>query len=813
MVEEVLQEPEQQQEPTQQDPPKKRLWSKLSGSKLYTKSYEDFEKQFSTPESIDRLYVVLNKKQLYTKTKDEFTNQFFSQPSKKKVGTIDFANSSLSIGEDLSHSHQGEIPLVSDYGNGDLIPNNSVDLSRKAVEYSKKTKEIEQTDLRGNPILVTVKDDEAVGISKKIISDLEKQGFKADFVEAISDLPEESFNDPNTSRESLASLYKENPIKFHQLVNEQKNRIAVRRGAMQFERDNSTGVEPEQAGIHFGNQYLGSEEEQNPKNISELQNVISKKQTLIDHYLSGEERDKAKQRLRESYSHYINPANPDIQVEYESSPLKSKVDLTQYSALKTLELFDKEKYEQALNAINTDIQKKYTFSPQFENFQSPVAAGTSITTSDSTLAAKNKGRLSSETIDQQIGKESILRQLTELGRNNLVTQINSEQYELNNAFEKTNNPAEKQRIRELYVENQEKLDEVSKNASQDKIKFPLTSKLEFDNQVKELTQDAGMGAIEYVANRFLHGVGTGTESLEDMVTTLFGSEKDKSLLGMKRVGEGKWFESKTYLPESYRGIGSEVIMQPSEELKSAADKITNGKKLNELSPEDKKKLTDLVAENQDQIETVTNPNAGETKNFFSKSTLYSNAGFIGDIGSFVYKLAGLKSLGVSGKSAELMTLYNDGYSAAHNQAVAEGKSSSAANEYGIIHGGVMLLAGTVSSKFDAVKDILAVGKSPASKKILGLGEEGWNAIVNKNKSTISKIADNVSGVVKSNAKMIGTYGVGVSIANDLVDKGFFNKDISFDEMADNARHSALDMAIGSVGLARLCICYFCKNIH
>jgi len=150
MVEEVLQEPEQQQEPTQQDPPKKRLWSKLSGSKLYTKSYEDFEKQFSTPESIDRLYVVLNKKQLYTKTKGEFINQFFSQPSKKKVGTIDFANSSLSIGEDLSHSHQGEIPLVSDYGNGDLIPNNSVDLSRKAVEYSKKTKEIEQTDLRGN---------------------------------------------------------------------------------------------------------------------------------------------------------------------------------------------------------------------------------------------------------------------------------------------------------------------------------------------------------------------------------------------------------------------------------------------------------------------------------------------------------------------------------------------------------------------------------------------------------------------------------------------------------------------------------------
>lgn len=482
-----------------------------------------------------------------------------------------------------------EIPTVVDYGDGELLPNNAVDLSKKATEYSKKTKEIERTDMRGNPIPETVPDEAFIGTGKKILEDLDKQGIKKDFVDAISDLPDDAYLDPNTSKERLVELYKGNRIKFHQFVNEQKNRIAVRRGAIENEKNNSTGVDPTQMGIHTGNEYLGTEQEQNPRNLNELQNIVSKKQNIIDHTLTGEEKTKALNRVRESYSSYINPTNPDIQVEYEESPLKSKVDLTQYSALKTLQLFDPQKYEQALKIINTDIEKQYTFTPSYENFQSPVAASAKVTTSDSTLAAKNKGSLSAETIDQQIGKESVLRQLTELGRDNLVTQINSKQYDLEQDFNNTDNPDEKEAIRQQYVLNQQQLDEVSKNASQDKIKYPLTSKLEFDNQVKELTQDAGMGAVEYGTNKFVHGVGTGTESFEDMAASLFGSEKDKALLGMKRMGESKWFESKTYLPEDYKSTGSPVIMQASKSLKDEAKKIMGDKKLNELSPEQRKK--------------------------------------------------------------------------------------------------------------------------------------------------------------------------------------------------------------------------------
>lgn len=53
------------------------LWKKLNESGLYTKSYSEFEFQFSTSSSINKLYVALNKAEYYTKSESEFKSQFF----------------------------------------------------------------------------------------------------------------------------------------------------------------------------------------------------------------------------------------------------------------------------------------------------------------------------------------------------------------------------------------------------------------------------------------------------------------------------------------------------------------------------------------------------------------------------------------------------------------------------------------------------------------------------------------------------------------------------------------------------------------
>jgi len=64
---------------------KYKLWQGLSDKKLYTKSYEDFDKQFSTDKAIGGLYDALSTRKLYTKSKEDFSNQFFST----KDATVD----------------------------------------------------------------------------------------------------------------------------------------------------------------------------------------------------------------------------------------------------------------------------------------------------------------------------------------------------------------------------------------------------------------------------------------------------------------------------------------------------------------------------------------------------------------------------------------------------------------------------------------------------------------------------------------------------------------------------------------------------
>lgn len=129
-------------EEQQQDPPLKKLYKGLVGDKKYTKSYDDFVKQYSTPESIDKLYSGLVEDGDYTKTKEEFQKQYFQsiKPSKKKVGSVVIGENYSSPELDSETPSTSEIPTVVDYGDGELLPNNAVDLSKKATEYSKKNK-------------------------------------------------------------------------------------------------------------------------------------------------------------------------------------------------------------------------------------------------------------------------------------------------------------------------------------------------------------------------------------------------------------------------------------------------------------------------------------------------------------------------------------------------------------------------------------------------------------------------------------------------------------------------------------------------
>lgn len=78
MPEEItIEQPEQEQ--FQQEPPDKTraLYDGLYKTQLYTKSYDEFKKQYNNPDAIGQLYKGLNDNQLYLKSKDDFTAQYF----------------------------------------------------------------------------------------------------------------------------------------------------------------------------------------------------------------------------------------------------------------------------------------------------------------------------------------------------------------------------------------------------------------------------------------------------------------------------------------------------------------------------------------------------------------------------------------------------------------------------------------------------------------------------------------------------------------------------------------------------------------
>ena len=65
------------------DPPNKKLWQGLVDEGLYSGSFEDFQKKYSTSQEIEKLHKGLLEEDLYSKGIDDFYSQYFSDVKKK----------------------------------------------------------------------------------------------------------------------------------------------------------------------------------------------------------------------------------------------------------------------------------------------------------------------------------------------------------------------------------------------------------------------------------------------------------------------------------------------------------------------------------------------------------------------------------------------------------------------------------------------------------------------------------------------------------------------------------------------------------
>jgi hypothetical protein len=98
------------------DPPSKRLWEGLSKKKSYTKSFDEFQKKYSTPQEINKLWTGLTERKSYTKSESDFQKQYFPSAPKSEYAkpepTTKFGLGLAEIGKPLFVPYQQLAPIV-----------------------------------------------------------------------------------------------------------------------------------------------------------------------------------------------------------------------------------------------------------------------------------------------------------------------------------------------------------------------------------------------------------------------------------------------------------------------------------------------------------------------------------------------------------------------------------------------------------------------------------------------------------------------------------------------------------------------------
>lgn len=708
--------------------------------------------------------------------------------SKKKRGYVDLEKSSLVAGDGLSPSqsqlgggnNQQSQPVSKEIDPFDAVKN-STDLRNKTVTNFSSAE-------NGGDYLQP--DTQAAAEADKVDAQLKDRGFGKDFIDAVKDLPQEALSDPNTSSAVLQNDYLNNKVAFNQKVNEAKNHWAIRKSVE--ENTDGTPEEKRQAGIIAANAYTG---DIHPKNFQEFEQTIKNKQDIINHSLpTQEDKDKANDRLKSTYSTYITPSDPDLQEEYNSSPLKTQLDPVQYAGLKTMELFEPEKYKQTISFLSTPIQELYNHSlpnEAIKNFQSPVAVSTNYESTD-----PKGGKLSQKTIDEKIGMETRLRELADIGRENIYTSAEKQNSELKPQINALPDGDEtKNKLIEQYNNNISTVNSVSEDANNDDSKYPLTKQLKFERQTADILGKAP-SLVNNAAIKFAQQAG----NPEKAIFNLFG---DSPSLQRQRMGESQSMENFTYLPEQFKRENSPIIPVYPKDVQEKIKDINSNK---DLSFTEKQNQTNQVLQdNQSRIKTITNPDLGKPKNFFSKATAYTMSSFFGSVGGMAFAMAGNPIKGKMGEMLSLGALSHNDY---YTEAVDKGISDP--NQYANLHAGVTMLAATLGTQFDNVKK--AIRLNAASKDLLnGISESTWNDIVSKNAGKINKLKSSIATSLKDNGKTVALWGGGVPAAQSVANNLFYGEHKTAKEIGEEAFKGIKDMAIGQLPLALLQIGTGYKN--
>ncbi len=526
---------------------------------------------------------------------------------------------------------------------------------------------------------------------------------------AIFDFPQ--ISDEGHLKE-LATISKENPIKYDRLSAADKNRQMIA----------NSGIP---GAIHAANDYNHLQDQQDH---AQLINNINAQKEIINTTLSGDERIKAHQNLEREKAPLINSLSPGIQKDYQSSKYNTILDPNQYSGLEELKIFRPEFYDQIVKELDQD-----------EGIKKETPADLKI----GYHGSENKKTVQADA-PQLLGLEVIKKSLSDIGRHNLQSFLQEKAGDLErqykNAFtNSTSSDEEKRDIQQQYIHYKKIADDLEKDKAQDDERYPRLTAMKLDEAVREQTNNPKFNPLEYGIYRFAKGIENTGESAENLFTGLFAGDETNTQLAIKRLGEGRIGQNEAFLPTKLR----------------------------------------------------------HNDNLFSKATLYSNAGMIGDIASIAAQSAALGGAGAGKILSAALPMFTTSQNEFYKEALEAGDPNPMAKAN--VNALIMSAAGLINPDLNIVKRSLGVS-TVAGKALQGIDEATWKSVIEKNKPLLKKIQNSLTSTAKEAGKLGLLYGAGTSIARDLANKELFNENISGEDIVNHAVQATKDLALSSVAL-------------
>ncbi|HMW11347.1 MAG TPA: hypothetical protein PJ987_13000, partial [Bacteroidia bacterium] len=702
------------------------------------------------------------KKNISTDTEDEL----LPPPPKKKVSTVSFGETYSSPELDSETPSTGKIPTVVDMGDGELLPDNPILLSRKYNELKGRKKTIPQVG-GGSAFAmgtgsIEIPDEDAVNLSKKIKEYLDGIGIDPDQIS--SEFKGVTDEDINIHGEELLADRKGNP----QLYQRKLGRLKWKRGL---------------------NEELLKSVESGRLNNDDYNNISASIKSSLENSSVGDYKQQ-----RENVNSVAN----------------------------AIKQFGGENKEQLLKEYAIEVSKVYgnSYNFGFGKTKEETPESKYLTTPEAQLGYDYIKDLSPEKAEQykrlfvdakslkdkpeeQKGYNHLMQTLEETGIGLIENSVNEELNFLKTIAEKTGGLTPEQINKANQLE--EKLSELNQKKTELDSKYPDRINDKVDDAIQEILGQ-NLSWWSYAAGSAGKAFKNTAQGVWEAVSTPFMSDESNRLRELYIMGQSL-DENKVYHKTDANKalVTDSLVIKP--ELQLQIDAIKNDKT---LSREQKElKLYPLLKNNSDKFGRV--PIQGGKFNVNPSSILYG----VTDLGTTLLPFIALETatggIGGAGAAAKFLrtftaaaaTSFHDEYA----NAILEGKSESdaykeamgitAINSFAMAGAGTPEAVRSMAGLKTSAGQIISRMSDAEIKKVLERGTK--SKALNALKDRISATPEMIKKGAESGAK----FEVAMNAAQEA--KGqLYNTEIDREEqfkrnLLNIANFSLLGGVLGHVG--------------